>query len=227
MEKAFHLCIYNDYVSSFFILVDFVGLSGILRTLETAMTDGPFKNSDLSARWKRYGKDLVNDATSQDERSAQMCVSVLGDLDLKTVSAILGELRVHFEQGQMAFDPMESVRGILDKYDKSPAADLLERSLRVQLREQPSGTAALNEAVNEMRNELLNIAKNRIDEECIRARDIGDMSQESYRKALDRNRETANAVNRDALRDALFSGKKDAFKRAAENKKDVDEGPDE
>jgi hypothetical protein len=191
------------------------------------MTDGPFKNSDLSGRWKRYGKDLVNDAASQDERSAQMCVSVLGDLDLKTVSGTLGELRAHFEQGQMAFDPMESVRGILDKYDKSPAADLLERSLRVQLREQPSGTAALHEAVNEMRNELLNIAKNRIDEECIRARDIGDMNQESYRKALDRNRETASAVNRNALRDALFSGNKDAFKRGAKNKKGVDEGPDE
>lgn len=191
------------------------------------MTDGPFRNSDLSGRWKRYGKDLVNDAASQDERSAQMCVSVLGDLDLKAVSRMLGELRAHFEQEQMTLDPMESVRGIFERYDKSPAADLLERSLRVQLREQPSGTAALNEAVDETRNELLNIAKNRIDEECIRARDIGDMSQESYRKALERNRETATAVNRDALRDALFSGKKDAFKRAAKNKKGVDEGPDE
>jgi len=191
------------------------------------MTDGPFRNSDLPPRWKRYGKDLVNDAASQEERSAQMCVSVLGDLDLKAVSGMLGELRAHFEQEQMALDPMESVRGIFDKYDKSPTADLLERSLRVHLREQESGTSALNEAVNETRNELLNIAKNRIDEECIRARDIGDMSQESYRKALDRNRDTANAVNRDALRDALFSGKKDAFKRAAKNKKGVDEGPDE
>ncbi len=199
----------------------------MLPSLETAMTDGPFRNSDLSGRWKRYGKDLVNDAASQEERCAQMCVSVLGDLDLKAVSRMLGELRAHFEQDQIAFDPMESTRGIFDKYEKSPATDLLERSLRVQLREQPSGVAALDGAVDDMRNQLLSVAKNRIDEECIQARDIGDMSQESYRKALDRNRDTANAVNRDALSNALFSGNKDAFKRAAKSKKGVDEGPDE
>ena len=35
------------------------------------MTDGPFKNAALSSRWKQYGKDLVSDAASSEERAAQ------------------------------------------------------------------------------------------------------------------------------------------------------------
>jgi len=32
------------------------------------MTDGPFRNSELSAKWKRYGEDLVSDAASLEGR---------------------------------------------------------------------------------------------------------------------------------------------------------------
>jgi hypothetical protein len=194
--------------------------------LEIEMTDGPFRNSALDKRWRRYAEDLVNDAVSQEERSAQLCMSLLShDIDLKAFSGILQELRVRLAQPQMTFDPMGPVLEALDKYDRSPTIDLFERSMRVQLLEQPSGTVALDEAVKELINNKVQIGKSRIDEECIRAREIGDMSQESYRKAIDRNRETANSVNRDALREALFSGKADAFKEASKSKKDLDEGP--
>ena len=43
------------------------------------MTDGPFRNAELSSRWKQYGRDLVSDAASADERTLQACHSMVGD----------------------------------------------------------------------------------------------------------------------------------------------------
>ncbi len=57
------------------------------------MTDGPFRNSELSSRWKRYGKDLVSDATSSEERTAQACHSMLGDVDMKVACTLQASKR--------------------------------------------------------------------------------------------------------------------------------------
>ena len=65
------------------------------------MTDGPFKNAELSSRWKQYGKDLVSDAASPDERAAQACHSVLGDVDMNTLGLLVRALEAHAHQAQV------------------------------------------------------------------------------------------------------------------------------
>jgi hypothetical protein len=85
----------------------------------------------------------------------------------------------------------------------------------------------LDQALESTAKEWIGTTKNRIDEECIRARDLGDMSREDYHKGIERNRETFASIKACELSGALASGNKRAFSQAAEKKAGVDEGPEE
>ena len=69
------------------------------------MTDGPFRNAELRSRWKRYGQDLVSDAVSAEERMAQACHSMIGDVDMKAFSPLFGDLKAHAEHTQIDLRP--------------------------------------------------------------------------------------------------------------------------
>lgn len=191
------------------------------------MTDGPFRNAKLPWRWKRYGEDLVNDATSQDERVVRACHSMLGDVVIKDISSLLRALSANAQRIQMDLDPVSSTEAIFYGYPKSPLTDTLQKHLIANLRARMSPEIALNQALKATTEEWIRETKNRIADECIRVRDIGDMTREEYRQALGRNRDAFAAVNLDAICDALLSGKKGAFKSAVRKKSGVDEGPDE
>lgn len=190
------------------------------------MTDGPFRNAQLSGRWKRYGRDLVSDAASQDERTARACHSMLGDVDLKALGSLLRELKAHAQRPQMDLDPVASTDIIFGNHPKSPLADALQKHLTAQLRSQRPFEAGLEQALNDATTEWIGITKNRLDEECIRARDIGDMTRDEYRKGIDRNLETFRAIDPTAIREALALDNARAFKKAVTKKDGLDEGPD-
>lgn len=191
------------------------------------MTDGPFKNSRLSNKWKRYGEDLVNDATSQKERATQACHSMLGDVDMKVLTPLLKELQAYAQLSQMDLDPVSPVEAIFDSHQKSLLGDTLQKHLIANIRGQIAPEKALDDALISAAKDWIGVTKNRLDEECIRARDLGDMNTENYRKGIDRNRETFSAIDPAKLRDALVSGNKRAFGSAHQKKVGVDEGPDE
>ncbi|HBQ50327.1 MAG: hypothetical protein ABJ388_17765 [Alphaproteobacteria bacterium] len=191
------------------------------------MTDGPFRNAELSSRWKQYGKDLVSDATSLEERTAQACHSMIGTDDLPAISTILADIKAHAQRPQMDLDAISSMEALFESHPKSPLTDTLQKHLIANLRDQmPLGTA-LDQALPSTVADWIGITKNRLDEECIRARDLGDMNENDYRKGIERNRETFANINSDALCDALTTGDKRAFKQAQQKKTGVDEGPDE
>lgn len=191
------------------------------------MTDGPFRNAELSSRWKRYGKDLVSDAVSPEERATQACHSMIGDLDMKAFRPLFGELKAHAERPQMDLDPVTMVDAIFDNHPTSPLADTLQRHLTANLRDRVPPEKALDQALNSTAKEWVSATKNRLDEECIRARELGDMSREDYRKGIERNRETFAAIKPSKLCDALATGNKRAFSQAVQKKAGVDEGPEE
>lgn len=191
------------------------------------MTDGPFRNSELSGRWKRYGRDLVSDATSQDERTAQACHSMLDDVAVAGISKLLNELKELFQKTQMDLDPASSADSVFDNHIKAPLVDTLQKHLLANLRDQMNSETALDEAVKSTANEWIGETKNRIDEECIRARDIGDMTREQYAKSLERNGKTFSAIDANALADALYAGKKNTFRNANSKKEGLDEGPED
>lgn len=190
------------------------------------MTDGPFRNAELPSRWKRYGQELVSDATSLEERTMQACHSMIGDVDMKTFSPLFNELKVHAERPQMDLDPVTAVETIFENHAPSPLVDTLQRHLIANLRDQISLEKALDPALEGAANEWIGTTKNRLDEECIRARELGDMSLEDYRKGIERNQETFAAIKPSEISDALATGNKRAFSRTVQKKAGVDEGPE-
>ncbi|OJU02080.1 MAG: hypothetical protein BGN87_19785 [Rhizobiales bacterium 65-79] len=191
------------------------------------MTDGPFRNAELPSSWKRYGQDLVSDATSREERTTQACHSMIGDVDMKTFSPLFDELKTHADRPQMDLDPVTAVETIFEAHPTSPLADTLQRHLIANLRDQLPPEKALDQALDSTTKEWIGTTKNRLDEECIRARELGDMSREDYQKGIERNRETFAAIKPSELCDALATGNKRAFRQAVEKKAGVDEGPEE
>ena len=191
------------------------------------MTDGPFKNAALSSRWKQYGKDLVSDAASPEERGAQACDSILGGVDLKALGPLLGILEAQAQRTQMDLDPVSSVEAVFERHAKSPLTDILQKHLIANLRDQIPAERALDQAFPSAVTDWINITKNRLDEECIRARDRGDMKQENCRKGIERNHEAFEIIRANELCNALMSGNQRAFRQTTRKKVAVDEGPDE
>ncbi len=191
------------------------------------MTDGPFRNAELSSRWKRYGEDLVNDAASQGERTAQVCHSMLGDVDLREIGNILKDVRAYAQRPQMDLDPATFVEAIFDNHEKSPFSDHIQKHLIANIQDKMPLAKALDEALVSTVTDRIGITKNRLDEECILARDRGDLSQKDYRKGIERNREAFANINRAALCDALASGNGRAFRPSLRKKAGIDEGPDQ
>jgi hypothetical protein len=187
------------------------------------MTDGPFRNSALSNKWKQYGQDLVSDAVSQDERVKQACHSVLGGI--KEFDRLYSELDARASRDQMDLDSVAATEAIFDNNERSTLGDALERNLLCNLREGMTERKSLDLALEQAVSELLANAKNRIDEECIRARDVGDMSRSDFSKGLQRNQETFAAIEIGSVCAALENGNKNAFRRTA--RKDVNDGPDD
>ncbi|WP_334149224.1 hypothetical protein [Hyphomicrobium sp.] len=191
------------------------------------MTDGPFRNAELSSRWKRYGQDLVSDAVSAEERMTQACHSMIGDVDMKAFSPLFGDLKAHAERRQMDLDPVSEVETIFESHPTSPLADALQRHLIANLRDQMPIGEALNRSLESTAKEWISTTTNRLDEECIRARELGDMKREDYHKGIERNRETFAAIKPNELCDALATGNKSVFRQAVQKKAGVDEGPEE
>lgn len=191
------------------------------------MTDGPFRNAELSSRWKRYGQDLVSDAVSAEERATRACHSMVGDVDMKAFSPLFGDLKARAELTQMELDPVPAVETIFDSHPTSTLADALQRHLIANLRDHMHIDEALGRSLESTVNEWIDTTKNRLDEQCIRARELGDMKREDYHKGMQRNRETFSIIKANELCNALAVGNKSAFRQAVQNKAGVDEGPEE
>jgi hypothetical protein len=191
------------------------------------MTDGPFRNAELSSRWKRYGQELISDAANLDERTIQACHSMIGGVDMKAFSHLLRELEAHAQRPQMDLDPVMEAETIFENHSTSPLTDALQRHLIANLRDQMPPERALDQALDSTVKEWVGTTKNRLDEECIRARDLGDMSHEDYRKGIERNHETFAAIKPSEIRNALATSNKRSFRQAIHKKTGVDEGPEE
>jgi hypothetical protein len=190
------------------------------------MSDGPFRNAPLSSRWKTYGKKLTSDATTVEERKAQACHSMMGDVGMD-FHPLFSELKARAKHAQMDLDPVAAIEPIFNKYPGLLLADALQRHLVANLRDQIPPEQALDRGLNSTVNEWLDTLGNRLHEQCISARDRGDMNEADYRKAIARNRETFSAIKPDEICTALASGNKRALHQAIKKKIDIDEGPEE
>lgn len=190
------------------------------------MTDGPFRNAEMSKRLKRFADSLVNDAASSAERISLACDSMLRDLASNNACALLKELKSHTQRQQMELDPVSSADEVFERFPKTPFADTLQKHLTANLQDQMHPEAAFDRALQAATIETIGETQNRINEECIRARDTEDMSPRQFRQAIERNYATFDAIDTDVICEALLSGNKNAFKNAVRKKKGLEEGPD-
>lgn len=192
------------------------------------MTDGPFRNAVLSGAWKRYGRNLSNDACSLNDRAVQACRSIVGDIQLKEVNALLSDLKSLAQRSQMDLDPSASIEAIFARHTHSPLTDTIERYFAVQILDGASLGNAIDKVVQRTVSGLIEEAKERMIDECASARDKGDISLKEYSKLLDRNAETFNAAtgHHDLLCQALFEGRK-VLKSVSRKKDGLEDGPEE
>ena len=73
------------------------------------MTDGPFKNMKLSARWKRFAEAVQNDAVDHAERCALASHAILYDLLTDDNRALLSDLQGYANRVQLDIDPLSAV----------------------------------------------------------------------------------------------------------------------
>lgn len=191
------------------------------------MTDGPFKNRNLSAPWKRYGVLSVNDATSPNERAAQACHAMLSDVNMKQVIALMGDLNTYQHRSELQGDllPDFSVGAIFADHPNSVFTNTFQKHLIANVRDQIPFATARSLALVSTVTDLSLIAKNRLDEQSLLARKRREITQAVHNKFLQSNQNTFDTLNHKAVCDALLSGNKNAFKAAIQKQIDVDAGP--
>ncbi|VVT35249.1 hypothetical protein [Hoeflea sp. EC-HK425] len=189
------------------------------------MTDGPFRNAPLSSSWKRYGQDLVSDAVSNDDRVKRACHSMLLGVDMSAFHGLFSELTEKASRDQLDLDCLAATEAIFDNHKSSCLAEPLMANMLCNLREGQTERDALSAALASTVIDWIDSTKNRMDEECIRAKAVGDMSHSDYNKGMKRNGETFASIDAEQLCNALAQSNKNAFKPIARS--NVDEGPDD
>ncbi|MCF1742045.1 hypothetical protein [Paradevosia shaoguanensis] len=188
------------------------------------MTDGPFKNLKLGSCWKRLAEAVQNDAASLADCGAFASDALARHLVTTEHAKALQELDAHIARGQLELDPLGSIEAIFDHCDKTPFLEVLQKELLFRAaNDTPLGDAiapALDAAIDTQIGE----ARNRFQEECIRAQEAGELSRSAADRVREKIDSAFDAVESAKVCDALLSGKKDAFEKDLGRSDGVDEG---
>jgi len=189
------------------------------------MTDGPFKNAELSGRWKRYGNSLGNDSMSSNERTERVHSAILKDLCTKETRTLIVELDTYVKRLQKDLFPRVAVDEIFDSHARTPQSDTLQKFFSANLARPMGIETAWQLAFDSFVRHEAYGTKNRMLEECISARDRGDLRGAKYSKAINRHDEAFAALDLPRIRDHVLSGKS-ASKMALQKKTGIEDGPE-
>lgn len=189
------------------------------------MTDGPLKNFKLGSRWKRFAEAAQNDAVDNAERCALASDALVHEILTDDARALLVDLYDYVSRKQLDFDSLGSVESIFNSHSKTPFTDTLQKELVFRLAEQTPTDVAIGQALEASVGSQISEARNRIEEECIRARETGEMRQNEFDRTVTQVSAAFDALAKDEICHALCSGDKNAFKDAASKKEGLDEGP--
>lgn len=188
------------------------------------MTDGPFKNLQLTKRWKKFAELAHNETVEPDNKRVAACNAIVRDVLIESNRALLSTLVTHFSRAQLELDLASSVEAIFSCHSKSPFGDSLQRELAFRL----NGSmpmAAYDEAIKATVIQYAKEVGNRIEEECLRSHELGDMKRSDLSLTVSQAKSTLNSLDIDKLSRVILSGDKDAFKEAASKQEGIDEGP--
>jgi hypothetical protein len=212
----------SEFLQQILTLSDFCAR---FQLLEVSMTDGPFNNLKLGSCWKRFAEAVQNDAVDEAVRCAVASDALLREMLTEETETLLADLHTYGHQEQLDFDPLSSVENIFNGHSKTPFADTLQKELAFRLSEQMLPDAAITQAVEATVGHQISGARSRIEEECIRARESGEMRQDQFDRTVREANAAFDALAKDKICDALRAGDRTAFTSAVSKKEGLDEGP--
>lgn len=189
------------------------------------MSDGPFKNLKLDKRWKRFAEAVQNEAFDSSACCALASHALMHEILTDSFRAILAALHAYVSRQQLDIDPLSSVESIFNDHMKTPFSDAFQKQVVFRLSDQVAPAVAVQQALEASIAEHSSDAKNRIVDECIRARETGEMRQDQYSLAVNNVKAVFGLLPKNEVCEALHVGNKNAFKDAVSKKKGLDEGP--
>lgn len=187
------------------------------------VTDGPFKNSALSARWKKVGNALESDAVSADERAERAERALSKDLP-KEFRRLVQDIAKCVQNMPHEGSPRSAIEAIFDRHPTSPLANTLHQFLSSNLSRVMERKMAFECALDSTIKKEMYAARNRMVEESMHARDRRDLATDRYMTVLSRLDDTMNAVSVSRLRDDVLTNKT-APRAAFAKKTGLDDGP--
>lgn len=188
------------------------------------MTDGPFKNVGLGICWRRFEEAIQNEAASPAERVALASDALIRSLITAEHTKLLRELREHADCGQFDFDPPESVNEIFDRYERTAFLDQLQKQLQFRIGSGMPLWDGITPALDATLNREIREVRNRFQEECIHAQEVGDLSRSAAARVNENIDATFDSVDSEKVRNALLGGRKDAFEAELGRNNSVDAG---
>lgn len=189
------------------------------------MTDGPFKNANLTRWWKSYMDAVANDAVSVEERCAQAAHALLHDVLANDAQVLFSDLQAFASRPQLDLDAVSVAEGIFDSHAKTPFADLLQKEMVYRLANNELPQAALSNGMEDAVRRLIEEARTRSQEECIHAVNVGDMTPDACDRALERTSLDLTNIAVTDVCDAALAGNKKAFESAIGKQEGLEEGP--
>lgn len=186
------------------------------------MTDGPFKNAALTARWKKVGNALENDAVSPDERTERTERALSKDLpkEFRALVQDLASCLKNLPEGS----PRSAVEDVFDKHPTSPLANTLQLFLSANLSRPMDTNVAFECSLDSTIKKEMYSARNRMFEESLLARDRRDLPSDRFTTVITRLDEAINGVSVSRLRDDVLTNKT-APRAAFAKRTGLDDGP--
>ena len=189
------------------------------------MSDGPFKNLELGSRWRRFAAAAHNGAADPTEPCALAADAIVHEILTDETQALLNDLLPYARRDQMDLSPLSSIEGIFHSHSKTAFGDALQREVAFRLADQVPVNDAIDKALEASLHDHVRRARDRIEEECIRAREAGEMRQDQFPHTVAKANEAFDALPKHDICDALRRGDRSAFKKAASKQSGLDEGP--
>ena len=189
------------------------------------MSDGPFRHLRLSTHWKRLVAAACNDAVDQFERCGLAKDALTREILTDENSALLREIRAYARCGQLDMDPNSPVDTIFGSHPKTAFGDILQSQMAFRVADHMTPDVALDRALEASVHEHTAKAKSRILDECIRALECGELTQDQYDRMVAHVNATFDALTETDICDALSAGDRNAFKADASKRTGLDEGP--
>lgn len=181
------------------------------------MTDGPFKNTNLSSRWKKYGEFLDNKTMSVADRVHQAQNALIEDLAPPAFKALVKDLEQQFGKYQGQLFPQFAIEKTIDKHSACEQAETLRKHIVANLQMKMDVIESFNAALLSTIEGGIVQADQRIKVHCIQV----DEQRRSPSSLKLNHSEVFAGLTADYFRDAIFGSKQKVMSTIAR----IDDGP--